>query len=537
MTKKNFNLNDLINSSNLALQQKDYFKAKKILKIILSINNNIFDVQINLGVTYLNLNEIENSIKHLKKATELKPKFSMTYFNLGVAYEKLNKSKNAIKNYLIAIRLDENNVFAHFNIGNLYKSENKIDKAEHHLLKTIKLNPNFISAYNNLFEIFDRSNQNDKFEKLLNQSKIFLKNKSFIDFFSGMFQYKKKNYNDVIKIYETINLDANHISHLIVVKELLAKSYDALNNFEKAFETFQNSNNQIYKIYKKKYNKNNFINLINKRSDYFNKENISKWNKIDIKSKNEPVFLFGFPRSGTTLIDTILSSHPLVNVFEETVITDKFIYSLNKKINNNFFNLEKVDIKLLENMRQKYFETRNSFTTFDSQKVYIDKMPLNLIYTGEIVRFFPDAKFIFVIRNPYDSILSSFMQQFAPNDAMLNLTSIKDATQLYDLIMNLWFKYNDIFNLNVHTIKYESVVQNFDETIKNLLNFLNIEWNDKLNEFYKTSEKRGIINTPSYNQVNEPLYNKSINRWLNYEKNFYDSKRILNKWAKKFNYQ
>ncbi len=536
MVNKNSILKELIDASNEALKKKDYLKAKNILKNIILIKDNIFEIHNNLGIVFLNINELENSINHFEKAIKLNPEFSVSYFNLGVVYEKLNDSKNATKNYLKVIELDKKNFIACFNIGNLFKLENKIDKAEKYLLEAIKLNPNFIRAYNNLFEIFDRSNQVDKFEKLLNLSKVNLKNKTFINFFSGILEYKKRNYENVIRIYEKINLDPNDTGHQIVINELLAKSYDNVRNYEKAFETFQNSNNQIYKIYKNKYNKINYINLINKRSDYFNKKNISKWNALKVDSENEPIFLFGFPRSGTTLVDTILSSHPLVNVLEENGIIDQFINLLSMRIKNNFNNLKKVDLKLLKDMRQNYFQTRNKFSIFNSKKIYIDKMPLNLVYTGEIVRFFPNAKFIFVIRNPYDAVLSSFMQQFLPNDAMLNLTNIKDATQLYDVVMNLWFKYNDIFNLNVHSIKYEDVVQNFDETIKNLLNFLNLSWNDKLSEFYKISAKRGIINTPSYDQVNKPLYNKSINRWLNYETKFSDSKKILNKWVKKFNY-
>ena len=68
------------------------------------------------------------------------------------------------------------------------------------------------------------------------------------------------------------------------------------------------------------------------------------------------------------------------------------------------------------------------------------------------------------------------------------------------------------------------------------MNFLNLEWNDQLKEFYKTAEKRGIINTPSYNQINQPLYKKSIGRWKNYEKHFEGIEPILNKWSSKFNY-
>ena len=80
------------------------------------------------------------------------------------------------------------------------------------------------------------------------------------------------------------------------------------------------------------------------------------------------------------------------------------------------------------------------------------------------------------------------------------------------------------------------MVENFNVSINNLLNFLELEWDDKVKEYYKTAENRGMINTPSYNQVNMPLYNKSINRWKNYENKFLDNKKILDKWTKKFNY-
>ena len=226
----------------------------------------------------------------------------------------------------------------------------------------------------------------------------------------------------------------------------------------------------------------------------------------------------------------------MVEVLEEKPIVDIFISSLEKKTNNDLHNLENIDDNSIKNLRKIYFDNRDKYINFDPEKIYIDKMPLNLIHVGEIVRIFPNAKFIFAIRNPYDVILSCFMQQFSPNNAMANLTNLDDATNLYDLVMNLWLKYNEIFTLNVQTVKYENVVGNFDGSIKKLLNFLELEWNDKVKEFYKTAEKRGIINTPSYNQVNMPLYNKSINRWKNYENKFLSNKNILDKWVKKFKY-
>ena len=93
-----------------------------------------------------------------------------------------------------------------------------------------------------------------------------------------------------------------------------------------------------------------------------------------------------------------------------------------------------------------------------------------------------------------------------------------------------------MFKVNYHIIKYEDLVNNFEISVNNLLNFLNLEWSDNVKEFYKTAERRGIVNTPSYRQINQPLYKKSIERWKNYEGEFSEVKQILDKWKKIFNY-
>ena len=187
-------------------------------------------------------------------------------------------------------------------------------------------------------------------------------------------------------------------------------------------------------------------------------------------------------------------------------------------------------------MRIAYFDILKSYTTQENQKVYIDKMPLNIIYVGEIVRIFPEAKFIFAMRHPCDCILSCFMQNFALNDAMANFIDLKSTSKFYDRVMTLWQQYLSVFKVNYHIIKYEDLVSNFETSVDNLLNFLNLEWSDNVNKFYETAKKQGKISTPSYNQVNKPIYLKSVGRWKNYEKHFQEIYPIIKPWIKKFNY-
>ena len=163
-------------------------------------------------------------------------------------------------------------------------------------------------------------------------------------------------------------------------------------------------------------------------------------------------------------------------------------------------------------------------------------MPLNIVHVGEILRFFPNAKFILALRHPYDCVLSCFMQNFMLNHAMANFLDLDDSSKLYDLTMSLWKKYIKVFKVDHHIIKYEDVISNFDKTIKDLLKFFDVPWSENVKKFYKTAEKRGMINTPSYNQVSQPIYSNSMYRWKNYEKEFVKSKDLLDHWVKKFNY-
>ena len=183
-----------------------------------------------------------------------------------------------------------------------------------------------------------------------------------------------------------------------------------------------------------------------------------------------------------------------------------------------------------------YFEIRKKFLKSKDKNIIIDKQPLDEVYAAEIFTFFPNAKFIFPIRNPNDVILSCFIQQFQPNNAVANFLNFKDTAIMYDLVQSLWNKYIDLLPIKYHVIKYESIITSFDETIRNLLNFLNLKWSDSVKNFDNTAKQKGLINTPSYDQVTLPLYKTSIERWKNYEEKYKEINDLMIKWMNKYNY-
>jgi len=425
-----------------------------------------------------------------------------------------------------------------YNIGHLYKAKLEPIKAEEYLNKSLDLNPNFIKTYDDLFSLYDQSNQIEKFSNLLDKAKKILSEKNLVSFYEAVLIYNQKNFKQTIKLLENIDLKENYVAHNITKHSLLAKSYDRTNDFEKAYNHFKINNQLVNEAYGKGVNERSFIELVTQKIKFFKNFNINRWKQHQLKDEFfQPIFLIGFPRSGTTLLDTILRTNKKIEVIEEKPVLRNFLRNLDIKTKNDLNHLDNLDKKFIQDMQKVYFEEREQYLENKKTKTVIDKMPLNIIYIAEILRFFPNAKFIFALRNPYDSVLSCFMQQFELNPAMKNFTSLESSVILYDLVMKLWTIYKDAFSINCHFIKYEDLVTDFEKTTKEIFKFLEIDWSDSTKNFHITAKKRLNISTPSYNQITSPLYTRSISRWKNYEKEFKGLKNILDPWLDEFNYK
>ena len=191
-------------------------------------------------------------------------------------------------------------------------------------------------------------------------------------------------------------------------------------------------------------------------------------------------------------MDTILRSHPDIQVTEEKNMVAKMLSKI-KELNS----LKKINKKEIEILQHEYIAELQDHADIKKSKVVIDKLPLNIVHVGEIVRIFPNAKFILALRHPMDCVLSCFIQDFKLNDAMSNFLTLKDTATLYKKVMSLWEIYHSNLKLNSITIKYEDVVKDFKTNIKLILDFLNLDWDDSLLNYIETAKKRGRIQTPT----------------------------------------
>ncbi len=523
--------------ASIKAQKNSYNEAKDYMEKANSINPNLPELNNNLGLVYLNLNELEKSINYFQKAIKLNKNYILAYTNLGMAHINLKNVPEAKKSYLRALEIDPSNLLANYNYANLLKRLGDHENSENYYKKSIEINPNYLPSYNNVLDLYDKSNQNEKLHNLINKAEKIFKNHQVIKSFKAKLLYKNKNYKEVVSLLEDTKFLPEQIVQKQASYEVLAKSYDKVGDYAKAFELFQTLNDLMDQGKDKTVDKNIYVKTTKDRLNFFSNPKISNWNPPQIfDERRDPYFLIGFPRSGTTLLDTILRSHPSIEVLEEIPIINRFIDHL--YINKGFTleNLENTDPKLIKEMRDYYFNQIENYKKNKDKKITIDKMPLNIVHVGEILRFFPNAKFILSLRHPYDCVLSCFMQNFMLNHAMANFLNLDDSLRLYDLTMSLWKKYTNVLKIDHHIIRYEDLISNFEKTIRGLLEFLKVKWSNNVTEFYKTAEKRGIINTPSYNQVSQPIYTNSMYRWKNYEKEFKKSNISLENWVKEFNY-
>ena len=236
------------------------------------------------------------------------------------------------------------------------------------------------------------------------------------------------------------------------------------------------------------------------------------------------------------MLGTILGSHSKIAVVEEKPAlhnTKSFLAE------NGYYNFTKqlIEPKQLAKAREIYdFEFKKHISGVTRNLVFIDKLPLNLLHLPLIQQLYPDAKFILALRHPLDAILSCWMQNFDLNNEMAIMLDLNQTVNFYCRAMEILKISKRIYKLNVHEIRYEDLINNFQLEVDAVLNFLNLSWEPELENYQDKAIKRGRINTPSYSQVVQPIYKDSQYRWLNYQKYLVQYLEQTKPWISEYGY-
>lgn len=243
----------------------------------------------------------------------------------------------------------------------------------------------------------------------------------------------------------------------------------------------------------------------------------------------DPVFIVGSPRSGTTLLDTLLTALPELQVFEERPTLST--------VEHEFLDLEcEADPVRVIAARARYFEIAASLQGDANGRRVVDKMPLHMTHMPVIQRLFPAADIVLVERHPADAVLSCFMANFSPNFAMQSYTDLTEAAQTYAAVFENFSRARELLPLRVHEVRYERMVADLEGEMRPLLEFLGLPWREAVLDNQGSAAKRATVRTASYAQIGEPLYQRAVGRWERYTEHLDPVMPVLQPWISRLGY-
>ena len=424
----------------------------------IELNPNYSQGFLNLGLILKDLNNLQDAEISTRKGIKLNPNNANGYSNLGGILQDLGKLKEAEVLLKKAIQLKSNLAGAYSNLGSVLKDLGKLNEAEASLKKAIQLNPNLTKAYFSLSSLKYANEINSKWQKNLFLEDIlknkFPKEKVDIYFARANILHNKKNYDQSSKYLKFANK---------LKIEINPSDSNFLINKSKAL-LIESDKKEIHK-------------------------------KLQIPFSNS-IFIVGMPRSGSTLLESILSmNNDVYDLGEVNILEESFLESKKSKKELNLADIYEKKVKDKTNL-----------------KITTNKYLYNYQYAGVIAKNIPNSKIIHCIRNPLDNILSIFRAHFAKGNEYSS--SLIDCANVYLNQEEIMSNYKNRLRSKIYNFNYDLLVRNPNKEIKSLISWLGWEWNDSYLTPHLNS--RSIL-TRSNVEVRSPINSKSIGGWKNYK--------------------
>ena len=250
--------------------------------------------------------------------------------------------------------------------------------------------------------------------------------------------------------------------------------------------------------------------------------------------RGAPVFLIGFPRSGTTLMEQVLAAHPKVVTLDERPLVDAVVSTLPRADGVEYpDNLAGLGEAELADAREAYRSLAAEAGA--GAPVVVDKMPLNVAHVPLLHRLFPDARFLMMLRDPRDCVLSGFFQDMSLNPAMIHLHNPVDAAHLYALVAQVWRESRALPGLRYREQYYERLVSDPEREVRAVLEFLELPFDRACLRHHERARTRTVY-TPSYLDVAKPIYSRAVGRYRNYTQQLEPIMPLLAPYVEAFGY-
>ena len=492
------------------------------------INSAAPPIRLNYATALAAVGRVDDAEAQLRRMAEDFPQDSKSLRELHAMLKELGREEPALEAIEAASKRDPGDLELLLALASQRLNLLHTEAAEEAYRKAVEREPGNSLANLGLAVVFELTNRTGDLSNLVNEAQNRGVGEDVLNFIRAFDYRRQKKFDEGLAALEKVpdELETARRCHLLGQLEEGAGHYD------EAFAAFTRMNEiQRDDPTRPEERAAAYRTLIGNQQEAISAEWLKSWRKDSSKSdRPSPAFLVGFPRSGTTLLDTMLMGHPNVEVLEEEPTLLKAFKIL------PFDALADASAQQIEEARSEYFRVAGERTPLAEGKLLIDKNPLSMNALPTIQRLFPDARIILALRHPCDVVFSCYATNFKLNDGMSNFLRLDTASELYDLSFSYFEKAQGLLGLPVHKVVYENVVGDRESELRSLLDFLGLEWSDDVLDHESTALTRGRIKTASYAQVAQPIYSQAAGRWTNFRKHLEPVLPVLEPWVAKFGY-
>ena len=458
--------------------------------------------------------------------------------SLAQAARRDGSADVAIEAYRLAARIRPETASVHREMGNLLVGQGRLDEAIASYQLAVAHDPADLVAMVNLAVVYESLSRLEDAEAAL--QRVFDRTSSdplAVVTWAKVLR-RRGEVHAAIALLESVSTGPK----LDVATEMhfeLGRLYDQGDQPEKAFEQFTRGN-QLHRQMLGTTREGRFLHEISVVAQFVETRDLkSALPATDSLAERSPVFLVGFPRSGTTLLENVFDSHSRIQGLDERPMVTAMLDQANRLPGRYPEALLGLDAAGRAALRKAYFDVADAELrgTRDRAGILLDKYPLNMVRVPLILGAFPDARFILAVRHPCDAVLSCFMQYFSSNIAMHSFLELGTTVDLYVKVMDLWRRMLERLPIRYHRIRYEDLVADARREVGAVLEFMGLEWEEKMGRHHEHAQQRGRISTPSYHQVTQPIYSRASYRWLRYRRHLEPHLERLQPYIEYFGYQ
>ncbi len=437
-----------------------------------------------LGVVYTKAGTPSEAVAAFERALLLKPYYAEAARAVGLLYKEMGEIDRAIGYYQRALRLQPAFADAHTDLASALIELGQVEQALAHYREALRIQPDHVHAYYDLSQLATQ----------------------------GKHAFSAAGLQQMRALVEAQNLPELSRS---VAAFALGNVLDAQGAYDEAFACFQHAN-QLRRSYqwasKRAFDAEQYRTLVNEAISIFDRAyfgNVQGWGA----DSEMPIFILGMPRSGTSLVEQILASHPAVYGAGELSEIPRLLGQLTGENDGNILPrpIAFANREVVLSVSTQYLQRLTQLGTPRSATRVTNKNLSNVLYLGLIATVFPHARIIYCRRDPRDVCLSCYFQNFHYMDFSWSLEEIAFYHGQYERLMAHW---RNVLPLPIHEVCYEALVANQESVTRDLVSHCGLNWDERCWAFYKT---RRAVQTASTMQVRKPLSTKSIGRWKHYQ--------------------